>query len=107
MTRDDILVLAKAGFNAQQIAALASIQPKQEQAVQQEQPPVKQPEPTPPPAQEQKNPYDFEALLSRLDGMQAAIQKNAIMQSAQPETPEMTAESILAEIINPQPAKEV
>lgn len=100
MTRDDILTLAKAGFNAQQIAALASVQAQPVAA------PVATPAPAPAPVQEQpkeqeKPLFDFNALLTRLDGMQSAMQRGAIATSAQPETPAMTADSILAEIINP------
>ena len=91
-TNDDILVLARAGFTAQQIGALnsVSVAPVQPKA---EQPKVEQP--SMPPKMETQ-----EDMLSKILG---AIQSNAINQTSQPER--QTTDDILAEIINP-PVKE-
>lgn len=88
-TNDDILVLARAGFSAQQIGALNSV------SVAPEQPKVEQPKIEQPPKMETQN-----DMLSKILG---AIQSNAINQTSQPER--QTTDDILAEIINP-PVKE-
>ena len=86
MNFDDILVLARSGFTAEQISKISQLH-QLSQPVQPVQP--VQPE------------NDFAAQLAALT---AAIQANGILGSAQPK--QETAEDILASIINP-PAKEV
>ena len=75
MTQNDILTLARAGFTAQQISALAQMQP------------VQQMQPTGDP---------FAQQLAQLT---KAIQANGILSAQQPK-PE-TADDVLASIINP------
>ena len=75
MTQNDILVLARAGFTAQQISALAQMQP-----VQQMQP--------------MGDPF-----AQQLAQLTQAIQANGILSAQQPK--QETAEDVLASIINP------
>lgn len=95
MTREDILTLAKAGFNAQQIAALNSVQAAPQQAA----------EPAAQPAQEEKPTQsdNMAKLMEQLTGIKADIKAANLAGASQPQ-PE-TADSILAAIINP-PQKE-
>lgn len=109
---EDILVLAKAGFTAQQIAALnqvggnaaptapdtppvAPTTPTQEN--------VAAPAPATPPAT--AAPHSVDDVLAAISGLSASIQ-SANLLTAQMPTEQKTAETILASIINP-PKKEV
>ena len=97
MKREDVLTLARAGFTAQQIAALADIQPAPTPA------PAPEAGPTPAPAPEAApavNPDLVQKFIDRLDGLENAMQKNALLNSQQP-SHEETADRILASIINP------
>ena len=83
MTNEDILTLAKAGFTAQQIAALSMVGTAPA--------PAPDPAPAPQPA--------------TADDVLKAMQQMMLLQTQQPKQP--TAEDILAEIINPPlPKKE-
>ena len=75
MTQNDILTLARAGFTAQQISALAQMQP------------VQQMQPTGDP------------FMQQLAQLTQAIQANGILSAQQPK--QETAEDVLASIINP------
>ena len=94
MKLDDIVVLAKAGYTAEQISKLASMgaEPQPQPA------PEPQPQPTPEP-----QPDPVEAMPAQLSQLTAAIQANGILGSTQPKQP--TADDILASIIAP-PRKE-
>ena len=96
MTQNDILTLARAGFTAQQISALAQMQPVQ--PVQQMQPvqPVQQMQPVQPVQQMQPAGDPFMQQLAQLT---QAIQANGILSAQQPK--QETAEDVLASIINP------
>lgn len=97
-TNDDILVLARAGFTAQQIGALNSIQTPVQTPVQPVQTaPVQPVQTTPQPVTNATQNGD--TLTQILN----AIQSNAINQTSQPVR--QTTDDILAEIINP-PVKE-
>ena len=97
MKFEDILILAKAGFTAEQISKISQLH-QLSQPVQ----PVQPVQPAQPvqPVQPVQPENDFAAQLARLT---AAIQANGILGSAQPK--QETAEDILASIINP-PVKE-
>lgn len=82
MTNKDILILAKAGFTAEQIAALNSIKDK----------PVTQP------VQEQAGSTD--QILEAIKGLGNQIQVSNLQTAQQPEQP-VTVDNILANIINP------
>ena len=77
MTMQDILTLAKAGYTAAQISALAAAEQEQPQEQGQEQPDI----------------------LAELREIKSAILKGAYMGAQQPETQD--AEAALAAIINP------
>lgn len=89
MTRDEILILAKAGFNATQIAALNSIQTP---ATVPEPAPSPSPSPSPAPAHATATDTATDAVLKQL-------QLLGISSSSQP--PKQTTDDILASIINP------
>lgn len=127
MTNDDILVLAKAGFTAQQIAALSQVQ-TQPPVVQAQTAPTPVVPPTTPvvpaapmqptgampivaaPSQQtptggtmqqtvSQAPNSTDEILKAIGGLTTTIQSSMLQNTQQPQTP--TAESILAEIINP------
>ena len=124
MTNDDILVLAKAGFTAQQIAALSQVQ-TQPPVVQAQSPVVPPTAPVAPAAPMQPTgampivaapsqqtptggamqqtaapaPNSTDEILKAIGGLTTTIQSSMLQNTQQPQTP--TAESILAEIINP------
>ena len=101
MTMQDILTLAKAGYTAEQISALAAAeQPEQEQPQEQEQKP-KQKQPKQKPGQEQPQEQEQEQpdILAELREIKSAILKGAYMGAQQPAAQD--AEAALAAIINP------
>lgn len=83
MTIDDIKLLAKAGFTAAQIGALASVKT-----------------PAPAPAAEPPKPTEPVDETAKLI---AALQANNLIQAEQPKTE--TVDDILASIINPPELK--
>ena len=91
MTMQDILTLAKAGYTAAQISALAAAEqePKQEP----------KPEPKQEPKQEPKKPEQEPDIIAELREIKSAILAGAYMGAQQPTTQD--AESALAAIINP------
>ena len=106
MTMQDILTLAKAGYTAEQISALAAAeqtQPQeQEQQSEQEQKPKQKPkqkQPKQKPEQEQPQEQEQPDILAELREIKSAILKGAYMGAQQPETQD--ADAALAAIINP------
>ena len=111
MTMQDILTLAKAGYTAAQISALAAAEQEQpqerEQPQEQEQKPKqKQPrqkQPRQKQEQEQEQPQEQEQeqpdILAELREIKSAILKGAYMGAQQPAAQD--AEAALAAIINP------
>ena len=89
---ENVLVLAKAGFTAQQIAGLSMLAgqsaPVQQPVVQQ--PVVQQPVQQP-----------VDPVLAELQKLTGLVQGSNIMNLNQPKV--QTAEEILAEVINPAP----
>ena len=120
---EDILILAKAGFNAQQIAALNMVGSQPAPAPAPEAPaqvakPVPAPaqvaKPVPAPAQVAKpvpapaapQGATMDEILKSVQGLTQTFQNGFIMGAQQPKP--VTAEDILANIINPpSPNKEV
>lgn len=109
---EDILILAKAGFNAQQIAALnmvgaapaapAPAAPAPDPAPDPD--PAPAPEPAPAPAAPQGATVDD--VLKSVKDLTQTFRNGFIMGAQQPKP--VTAEDILANIINPpSPKKEV
>lgn len=112
-SNDEILTLAKAGFTAQQIAALNVVgnQPAPAPA-----PVATPPAPAPAPAPETPAPEDKAApataaphsvddVLAAISGLTTSIQNANLLQAQMP-TEQKTAETILASIINPPIKKE-
>lgn len=89
MTQNDILTLAKAGFTAQQIAALNQVQNTEVQPTPQSNMPVQ-------PAAQSNPLTDIQTQISQLSGM---IQAGAIAGAQQPK--KETTDDILASIIMP------
>lgn len=89
MNKEDVLVLAKAGFNAQQIAAMASVQVQPVA-------PVAPVTPAPTTANE-----EIQQLMQQIGTLTQTVQANAIMGSNQP-IQTQTTDDILGEIINPK-----
>lgn len=109
---DDILVLAKAGFTAEQIAALNAIQnaPAPEPQPEPTPEPAPQPEPTPETAPQPevkaeppKQGATIDDVLGAISGLTKTFQAGFLQSAEQPKP--VTAESILAEIINPPTVK--
>lgn len=100
---EDILILAKAGFNAQQIAALnmvgAAPAPTPAPAPAPEPTPAPTPEPTPTPAPAAPQGATVDDVLKSVKDLTATMQNGFILGSQQPKP--ITAEDILANIINP------
>ena len=105
-TPEDILILSKAGFNAQQIAGLSMIQnqpapaPAPAPAPSPAPAPAPAPSPAPAPAPAPADPVLAE--LQKLTGLMQMQNINNINQPHKAETPE----DILASIINPPIKKE-
>ena len=111
---DDILVLAKAGFNAQQIAALSMVGPQpQPQPIPETKPqpipetkpqPIPETKPQPQPIPETKpepapQGASIDDVLKSVEGLTKTFQNGFMMSAQQPQP--VTAEDILAKIINP------
>ena len=97
-SQDDILTLAKAGFTANQIIALGSIQtpaPAPAPA------PVAPVAPAPAPA-----PDPFQQLFEQMTGIKQAIQSNNIQNSTIVTQPQ-TTDDILASIIQPTKKEDI
>lgn len=98
-TLDDILTLARAGFNAEQIGAL--LQPAQDPAPQPE-PPAPQPETQPAAPAPETQPDPYAKLMEELGAIKAQIQSNNRSQAQQPPDPQqLSGDQILANIIAP------
>ena len=89
MTTQDVLALAKAGYTAEQISALATAEQPQPQEQEQ---PQEQP-------QEQEQEQEQPDILAELREIKSAILKGAYMGAQQPAAQD--AEAALAAIINP------
>ena len=105
---DDILALSKAGFTAQQIAALAQTvqQPAPAPVPQPAPAPVPQlapapvPQPAPAPVPQPAPAPAKDPILEAIQNLTGIVQNGNILQSQQPPK-QQTAEDILANIINP------
>lgn len=109
-SNEDILTLAKAGFNAQQIAALNMVgtapAPTSAPAPDPTPAPAPAPDPAPAPAQAPAPAATMDEILKSVQGLTQTFQNGFIMGAQQPKP--VTAEDILANIINPpSPKKEV
>ena len=103
-SNEDILTLAKAGFTAQQIAALNIVEKAPAPAPAPEPEPA--PAPAPAPAPDPAPASTMDEILKSVQGLTQTFQNGFIMGAQQPKP--VTAEEILANIINPpSPKKEV
>lgn len=84
MTNNDILILAKAGFTAEQIAALNAIKE----------------EPAPAPAAPEPPAPNTDEILAAISGLGKQLQTSNLQAAQQPAQP-ATVDNILANIINP------
>ena len=102
---ENVLVLAKAGFTAQQIAGLSMLAGQTVQPAQPVQPvqPAQPAQPAQPvqPAQPAQPAQPVDPVLAELQKLTGLVQGSNIMNVNQPKV--QTAEEILAEIINPAP----
>lgn len=101
---EDILVLSKAGFTAQQIAGLSILANQPAPTPAQPVPTPAQPVPTPAPAPvptPAPAPAPVDPVLAELQKLTGLVQGSNIMNANQPKV--QTPEEILAEIINPAP----
>ena len=105
MTMQDILTLAKAGYTAAQISALAAAeqtQPQEQEQEQEQKPKQKQPkqkQPKQKPEQPQEQEQEQPDILAELREIKTALLKGAFMGAQQPAAQD--AEAALAAIINP------
>ena len=107
MTMQDILTLAKAGYTAEQISALAAAEQTQPQEQEQPQEPEQKPkqkqpkqkQPKQKPEQEQPQEQEQPDIIAELREIKTALLKGAFMGAQQPEAQD--AEAALAAIINP------
>lgn len=105
---EDILTLAKAGFNASQIAALSVVGSQQQTAPEPEtKPAAPEPEKKPAAPEPEQKPAapaaTVDDVLKSVKDLTATFQNGFMLNSQQPKP--VTAEDILANIINP-PAPE-
>lgn len=96
-SQDDILTLAKAGFTANQIIALGSIQTPA--------PVAPAPAPAPAPVAPAPAPDPFQQLFEQMTGIKQAIQSSNIQNSTIATQPQ-TTDDILASIIQPTKKEE-
>ena len=108
MTMQDILTLAKAGYTAEQISALAAAeqtqpqeqgQPQEQEQKPKQKPKQKQPKQKPEQEQPQEQEQEQPDILAELREIKSAILKGAYMGAQQPAAQD--AEAALAAIINP------
>ena len=102
---EDILVLAKAGFTAEQIAALNSAVKAHEVAAPAPEAPAPEAPAQAPEAPATAAPHSVDDVLKAISGLSASIQNANLLQTQMP-TEQKTAETILASIINPPKKKE-
>ena len=107
MTIEQIIQLTQAGFNADQITALAPLisgnvekqEPKQEEKQESKQ--EEKQEPKQDPKQEEKQNPTMSDIMAQIANLTKAITANAIINSNQPEIKGGTAEDALASIVIP------
>lgn len=111
MNAENILKLVDAGFTKEEILALAgTAQPEEAE------PPKNEPAPQPEPVKEQPaqpapepaadpNAARYTELLEAMQKLTGAIQAGNILNSSNREEPQLSAEDILAEVVNPKPNK--
>lgn len=107
MNAENILKLVDAGFTKEEILALAgTAQPEEAEPPKNEPAPQPEPEPAPMPVpQPDPNQERYDQLLEAMQKLTGAIQAGNILNSSNREEPQLSAEDILAEVVNPKPNK--
>lgn len=107
MNAENILKLVDAGFTKEEILALAgTAQPEEAEPPKNEPAPQPEPEPEPEkPAQPDPNENRYNELLAAMQKLTGAIQAGNILNSSNREEPQLSAEDILAEVVNPKPKR--
>ena len=107
MTIEQIIQLTQAGFNADQITALAPLisgnvekQEQKQEPKQEEKQEPKQEEKQEPKQEEKQNPT-MSDIMAQIANLTKAITANAVINSNQPESKGGTAEDVLASIVIP------
>ena len=107
MTIEQIIQLTQAGFNADQITALAPLisgnvekQEQKQEPKQEEKQEPKQEEKQEPKQEEKQNPT-MSDIMAQIANLTKAITANAVINSNQPESKGGTAEDALASIVIP------
>lgn len=116
MNVSDILTLAKAGFTAEQIGKLMTIDapapalptapapasaPAPAPAPAQAPAPASAPAPAPAPAQDDTSAM-FDKVFQQIANLTGIVQRGNIASAHQPEVQQLTAEDVLSEIIRPE-----
>lgn len=115
MNVSDILTLAKAGFTAEQIGKLMTVDapaaalptaPASTPAPVQAPAPAPAPAPTPAPASASASAPDdtkaqFDKVFQQIANLTGIVQRGNIASAHQPEVQQLTAEDVLSEIIRP------
>lgn len=107
MTIEQVIQLTQAGFNAEQITALAPLisgnvekqEPKQEEKQEPKQEPKQEEKQEP--KQEEKQDPTMSDIMAQIANLTKAITANAIINSNQPESKGGSAEDALASIVIP------
>ena len=107
MNAENILKLVDAGFTKEEILALAgTAEPEKAEPPKSEPAPQPEPEPEPEkPAQPDPNETRYNELLAAMQKLTGAIQAGNILNSSNREDPQLSAEDILAEVVNPKPKR--
>lgn len=107
MNTESILKLVDAGFTKDDILALAgTAEPEKAEPPKNEPAPQPEPEPEPEkPAQPDPNEVRYNELLAAMQKLTGAIQAGNILNSSNREDPQLSAEDILAEVVNPKPKR--
>ena len=95
MNVSDILTLAKAGFTAEQIGKLMTIDAPAPTL-----PTAPAPAPAPAPAQDDTSAM-FDKVFQQIANLTGIVQRGNIASAHQPDAPTLTAEDVLSEIIRP------
>lgn len=114
MNLTDVIALSRAGFTSAQIAQMALAEqqnPTLAPAAEAVPTPAPAPAPAPAtapapaaPAPAADNKADFDAIMAAIGGLKLQMQQAAIQTAQQPAQPQMTANDMIASIINPPTA---
>lgn len=111
MNINDVIALSKAGFSSAQIAQMVLAEQQQPAPTPAPAPapapaplPAPAPAPTPAPVPAPDNKADFDAIMAAIGGLKLQMQQAAIQTAQQPAQQQMSADDMIASIINPPTA---